>query len=354
MNVFVSKRLLLGLFLSLTGWFGFSQAQAMTRDTIALSTERSHYEKVKTISRSYSVSSQDILAVNNSFGRIDVSTWPKAEFEVIITMKAKANSEQAAEETLSRIHIRESRFGKEYSFTTELDRMHRNSGWGLFGSSAPSFEINYVIHIPISNALELVNKYGNTKLPDLQGRVRYDGSYGNLVAGNLVNEQNELKVKYGNAEIESLTQASLNFAYGNLQVRKSRDLTLRHEYGNLTLGSVSKLHADMSYCGVSIERLLSAATLKLRYSGSWKFGNIDPGVKLIDIDAEYSDVELPLEGGADFAFTVSVHYGSFKFDKAVTRFTHNSDDLYEGHVGKSDGTSGKIVISSHYGSVRFR
>ncbi len=354
MNVFVSKRLLLGLTLSLTGWFGLPRAHAVARDTILLGEENYHYEKVKTISRSYSVTSQDILAVKNSFGRIDVSTWAKSQFEVVITMKAKANSEQSAEETLNRIHIRESRSGKEYSFITELDRMRRNNGWGLFGSSAPSFEINYVIHIPNSNAVDLVNKYGNTKLPDLGGSVHYDGSYGNLVAGNLVNDQNELRVRYGNADIESLTQASLNFAYGNLQVRKSKDLTLRHEYGNLTLGSVSKLHADMSYCGVSIDRLLNAATLKLRYSGSCKFGSIDPGVKLIDIDAEYSDVELPLESGADFSFSVSVHYGNFKYDKASTRFTHNSNDLFEGHVGGSDGTSGKIVISSNYGSVRFR
>jgi hypothetical protein len=307
------------------------------------------FEKVKVYSKSYPADGNDKLQITNSYGKVTVNTWAKNEVKVDIQIKTYANDENEAKKMLDNISIVDSKDNSLISFKTNIERTSDgNSNWGTWFSSGKSqvrkSEINYVVYMPSKNQLQITNRYGATILPDLYGKVQIENTYGSLTAKTLSNPANEIKVRYGSANIENLT---------------SRDISVA--YGSLTLGEADNLNADISYSSANFGKLKSSATINARYCGSMQIGDLDKNLKNLSVNSSYSSLKVGLAENINADFDVTVRYGSFNYGSRNMNLVnqqeddgkrYNSTKIFKGTMGR--GNSDKtIIIKANYGSVKF-
>jgi hypothetical protein len=301
-------------------------------------------ERIKTYSKSYSVDANDRLEIENKYGRINVNTWNKNEVRVDVQIKGDASDNETAQKMIDAISISDNKSGDVVSFRTNFGN-GSSSIWNLFNNMNDhhKVEVNYTIYMPSTMSLSMSNKYGAVVLPSLSGKVSIDNSYGSLTAKALTNPSNEFNVHYYEVNIEELGGGSINLGYGSLK-----------------LGNVGRLEANVSYAPIDIGKLTTSGSISAKYGGGVKINEISKGLKSLDVDAKYSSVNIGLRGDENFAFDVTVKYGSFNYDDNRLKVTSKSPDdskgyhptkSYRGYMGNSD-SSNKITINSTYQSVK--
>jgi hypothetical protein len=305
-------------------------------------------EKIKNYSKSYSVDGNDVINIDNRFGKIIVNTWAKNEIKVDVQIKVTANDDDKAQRLLDNVNIRDGKDGSGVSFKTSINTGDDDNSWSLFGgkhNNIRKIEINYTVYMPSKNPLNINNRYGAVSLPDLEGKLNINNSYGSLVAKSLSNPANQITVKYGSATIDALNGSDLDVAYGSL-----------------SLGECNKLNADVSYGSARIGRITTSGSINLKFSGGLTISDIDKNVKNLEINSSYSGVRLGFKGDQNADFDVTVRYGEFNYDSHDVSITSkspadgergfNPTKSYKGHFGKG-GTNKTITINNSYGSVSF-
>ncbi len=63
--------------------------------------------KTKLINRSYTVTSEDKLQIENSFGDVTVTTWDQPKITVDIEIGARAGSDEKVQDILNQIDVKE-------------------------------------------------------------------------------------------------------------------------------------------------------------------------------------------------------------------------------------------------------
>ncbi len=304
-------------------------------------------EKIKLISKTYSVDSKDKLSINNQYGKVTVNVWAKNEIKVDVEIKAYESSDSKAQDLLDGVSIAESRKDDLISFKTNFEKNNMN-WWSHVKNGKEEHrgvEVNYVIYMPSKNPLDISNRYGGTIIPDFDGPVNINSSYGSFKAQKLDNAANRVKVSYGSADI-------IGFSNGNLDV----------SYGNLKLTNADKLNADIRYGSAKIAKLTNSGNIDVSYTGGFKIDEVDKNVKDLHINSSYSNVTLGIDETANFDFDVTVSYAVFNYnnDDKVNITSKTPEDKergwnptknYKGHFGK--GSDSRIIIKSDYGGVKF-
>ena len=297
-------------------------------------------EKTKNYSKSYAVGGNDLLQIDNRFGKITVITWAKNEFKVDVVMKFSSDNAASVDNMMSGSSISDSRVGSTVSFKTNLAHNDNHNG-----SKHQSIDINYTVYMPAGNPVDIENRFGSVVLPDLSGKAIIKVSYGALNAGSLLNSQNDVTVKFGDADIE-------NFNSGAIEI----------DYGKLKMGTVNNISADIKFSSISIDRLKGSADVNLKYGDGFRIDAIDKTVKSINVDAQFSKIYLDFKQLANFNFDVTTKFGSFNLDENRMKVTSktpsdeakgwSSTQNYKGYVG-SNGSSNKITINASYTGVSF-
>ena len=306
-------------------------------------------EKTKAYSKSYSVNSNDKLQINNTYGKVTVNTWAKNEVKVDVQIKAYADEDDDAQKLLDNISITDSKDNSIVSFKTnyEVQDRNNNTSFGTWFSSGKShtrkMEVNYTVYMPAKNQLDITNRFGGITLPDLFGKVTVSLSYGNLVGQQLTNPENNIKVRFGEARIESFNSGDLNISYGKL-----------------FLGTADKLNATVSFSSINIDKLKSSGDINVRYGEGVRVGEFDKNFKNLSVDARFTKIALNLKD--NYNFDVTTHFGSFDYDNAAVKVIsrtpaeddrhYSSTRTFKGQVNK--GNSDKLItIKSNYGSIKF-
>lgn len=306
-------------------------------------------EKTKTFSKSYAVNKKDKLIIDNQYGKVTVNTWNKNEFKVDVEIKVGTSDETETQKLLDGVDIVSTQDQSGISFKTKIEEQNSNNSGGLFGTRRTNgnrkITINYTVFMPVKNALDITNRFGSVTLPDMEGEVTIRNSYGNFTAKELSNAANNIRLQFGNANIEAMNGGSLNFQYGNLKI-----------------GTANNLNAVTGYSPVNIERLKSSGRIKVNYGGGLKIDNLDKNLKTLDIDANFSNVSLDLNGSENFLFDVTVNHNVFDYNNNTVKVTDQPDSensrkfnftkIYKGYVGKS-GSDNKVTIKSNFQRVSF-
>ena len=370
-------------------------------------------ERSKSFSKSFSVDNSDKVNLNNQYGSIVVKTWDRKEVKVDIDIKAFSNSDNDVQKLLDAVNIDATKSGDVVSIKTNL--ADRSGRWGRGVRNGVTtwrreVKINYVVYMPASNALSVLQQYGNVEVGNFSGPTSLKVQYGNLVAGNLGNSNNYINVQYGKCDIQYMNAA-----------------VVKHEYnGPVTIGAVGTLELDAEYVGVNINTIRRSADIKVQYGKGLTVGNIGGNLLLsaeyakvnintvkgntvvkqaygdlniaaagkIAVNAEYSNVNLgTLNGDANinmdynrlnvneitpacksftfggeyvsvglgFAdrfngnFNVSTSYAGFKYGTNVTSSLVSKDDETKKYAGKiGSGGGANVNVKTEYGSITFK
>ena len=303
-------------------------------------------EKIKKYSKVYPAGNNE-LRIENSFGQVTVNTWDRNEFKVDVFIKVNADDETDARAFLDVINITDNKAGALVSFKTSIGN---NESWspelwkGDGQARIKKITINYVIYMPVKNALSVNNRYGNIILPNLNGKLMINNFYGNLKAKRLLNQLNEIKVRSGDVDIETLTGSNLEIIQGSL---------------NLLEGD--KLNVDISYGPAKIGRISTSGNIRVKFCGTLKINDLDKDLKALNISSSYSNVKVSMASQKNANFDITTHYGMFNSSSAnsinILNQTpidsgYSSTKSYQGRLGKGD--PGKMItIKSDFGAVKF-
>jgi hypothetical protein len=300
-------------------------------------------EQVKNYSKTYAVDRDDVLDIDNRYGKITVNTWARNEFKVDVQIKVATNKDGGAKEMLDGVNIKDSKQGSTVYFKTSID--DDRGSWSN-GKTVRKIEINYTVYMPAKNGLTINNKYGSTELPDLAGKVTVNNSYGSLSAKNLSNSGNSVQVKYGSASIGGYNGDDLNVAYGNL-----------------SLDEATRLNANVSYGAAKIGVVKVSCNINVKYSGGLNINSLDKNCKDLSVNSSYSNVKVGVGDASNTNFDVTVHYGNFNYDSDMVSVVNkepadgekgwNPTKNFKGHLGKGSNSDKNITIKSNYGSVKF-
>jgi hypothetical protein len=301
-------------------------------------------EKVKNYSKSYSVDGNDILQINNKFGKVTVNTWNKSEFKVDVQMKFSSNNEEAVNDLIEGSSISDSKTGNVVSFKTNLANGRSQTG----GNNKQSIDINYTVYMPAGNAIDINNQFGAVILPDLSGKATIKVQFGNLTAQHLTNTQNDI---------------TINFTQGNTStIEVFNGGKLKVQYSKFKAGTLNNVDANFAFSSIDIDRLKGSADVSVKYGNGINVTSIDKSVKTININSQFAKVNLDFKDSDDFTFDVTSKMGGFDNNSSKVKVTSKSPSdedrgwsstkNYKGYIGKDNGDS-KIVINATFGRVSF-
>jgi hypothetical protein len=279
--------------------------------------------KTKLINRSYTVTAQDKLQIDNSFGDVTVSTWDQQTITVDIEIGAHASTDEKAQDILSQIEVHEDKGDHVYSFRTKVGEIHSHNGSRHDdGGDNRTFYIDYVVHMPAGNPLTVHNDFGRTEVPDFKGLVNLTSKYGSLTAGNLANVGN-IDVEFGKATLGDITNGKIVLQYD----------------GNSRIGKI---------CGNV--RIVSEFSSRIQI-------NIGECLTDLSVSESYSGIRMVVDKNLSAQITIHTNFGEFRNESEFTIKEQKEDEDggpkfdrdYSGTVG--DGKA-QIKVKSEFGSLR--
>lgn len=335
------------------------------------------YTKEKKIKKEYTVSANSLLALDNSYGNIDVETWNQNRVEIEVIIKTNGNDEEKVKDRLEEINVLFNQNSDGVSAKTVFEKSNKSS-WlsALFGSSNNvNMEINYIVKAPVTNNMNISNDYGSINLDKLEGDLKMSCDYGKFLIGELKGSNNYLNFDYTrNSSIDAVKRAKIRADYSEFKVenagsidlaadytdarfKKVVNLKYNNDYGSLKVDKVKNISGSGDYLGIDLGYLYSTADVNMDY-GSFSIDKIMSGMKSITINSDYTSVKLGYDRDAPFSFTVNTSYGSVKgiegSDFTVNKRNQSGSDNYFQGYHMNDNTGGTININSSYGGVRFQ
>lgn len=329
------------------------------------------HTKEKTIHKEFKVNSSATLKVDNSYGNLNVTTWNENRIVIDVTIITNGNDEEKVQKKLDDIDVLFSDSSDEVTATTTFNKRKSKSWWN-WGNNNVNMKINYVIKMPITNDVHLMNDYGNIDLDKLEGRARINCDYGKITTKELMADGNVLNFDYtNNSYFEYIKSGSINADYSGYTVGKTNDLdivadyTKSHveiaedidyncDYGSLTIDKANNVTGNGDYLSLRLGDIYKNVRVKADY-GSLKIENMTANAGSIDIESDYMKITIGYDAAYSFEFDIDLSYASLRGTEGLNIMkekVQSGEKYYFGNYGGS--SSNKVNIKSDYGSVTFK
>jgi hypothetical protein len=333
----------------------------------------------KTFSKTFPAGESDRLSLSNQYGSILIKTWDRKEIKADVQISAYSNNDADAQKLLDEVRIDAGKTGDQIAFSTKIGDERGN--WGSGSRNGRKWrrevKVNYVVYMPLTNALVVSQQYGNVTMGDLSGPLTAKVQYGNFKAGNLSNLNNIISVQYGNTDITQINRATIKQQYGSdlslgtvgqlvldaqytkvhIQNVKRAANTIKIQYGGLDIGSIENLTLKAQYTGVSIGNFAGEGSVDIQYN-SLNIGQLSPRCKRLVVDAQYVNIAVGFPDNFNATFDLQTSYSNFNHGNSVSAKLNGNDDedsnskSYTGNVG--NGAGAYLQVKSTYGSVSFK
>jgi hypothetical protein len=230
-------------------------------------------KKQRLINKHYDVTAEDKLEIENQFGNVVVSTWDKNEITVDIEIEANASTDEKAKEMMDEIDVRDYNSSHIISFKTKVGEIH-NGKDDRNPKNGRTFYIDYVIHMPSGNRLEIENSFGKTEVPAFRGLVTLTSKFGSLNTGKLDNVD-AIDVEFGKAYITEIANGKVAFKFnkesrigkvsGNVKITSEFSQNVQFNVSD----NIEELSVYESYSGV---RMVVDKELSAQFSVHTSFG----------------------------------------------------------------------------------
>jgi len=275
--------------------------------------EKFEFVKEKNISKTYPASGNK-LKIDNSFGAVKFTAWEKNEIKVDVHIEASSNKEDFAQKIFDAISVADKQQGNEISFKTTINNRNNDCK-----NCKSSMQIDYVVHLPVSVALNVTNSFGSIDLPDYTGALSVNSKFGSLTTGSLSNVK-DIGVEFGSAAIKNMSNIDATFKFSKIDIAN--------------LGGKNKI--KLEFC--------DATSI-----------NLDNNLNSLDLHESYSTVNIR-PGNLSASYTIATSFGSV-IDRSNAdirridtpdKYGPDSDKKYE---GKSGNGAAKIEIRSSFGKI---
>jgi hypothetical protein len=322
-------------------------------------------EATKRVTKSFNIKSDTKIEVDNQFGNVIIKKWDQNVLELKVNIQVESKNDSRVQKMLDdiEIEITDRISSGSLSIVTEIDGNNQNS----------NFSINYEITMPDTNPLKLSNKFGNVYMGSYSGDLDVDVRFGQYQAEDLENAT--IRIEFSNAmcEIETLKSGELDIRYSKLTIDEVGDLEIESQfsdleianagsleldgrYGSFEIGSVKSLTGEIQFAGLNIENLAETIVLDTRHGNGIQIEKISNKMKKVDIEGEFSTINLSMESGTRSQLLFLLDFGNLKANGQGINFTkvikEQSHSEYEGYLGSKDATA-TVKVDTKHGNVRF-
>ena len=321
------------------------------------------HSKQKNINKAYYVNSDATLAIENSYGNIEVSTWNEDKIELDISIKVSGDNENWVNQRINDIDIDIIALKGMISAKT------------IFGNSSSknqgrnnSFEINYILKIPKNGSVKLNNKYGNISTSDLFAEADIKCKYGKINLGKLLNTSTIqidycsnssiaflknaiVNAKYSNLKIAEVGKLDLTSDYTDLEVIESDIIKYNSKYGKIRIKNIKTLEASGNYLTIRIGEIFEYLKLDTKYS-ALHIETINAKAKTIYIASGYTGIKIGYNPNFAFDFKVILKYATFNCSNELEFNSKEEASFSKKYSGfyKKKGINNLTIISD-YGNV---
>lgn len=324
-------------------------------------------EYTKVIRKDFRVNPDALLAIRNKFGKVHINNWEKNEITLEVTITVSASDQERAAKRFERINIDITGTAGEVTASTRIEE-------GKF-SGKGKFSVDYLVHMPVSNRLDITNKFGDIFINELRGKTKIDLSYGNIEARKLDNSDNLLEISFGKARINWITGAVLTLSYSemsldyagslrmnsrfsDLDADKIIALNMLQEGGKLDIDKSSVVESKSKFTDINVNRIDQSLNLDIQY-GNCEIGEIPPGFTFINIRNRYGNVKVNLNANARYSLDAEMSFCELDFPEKESKLSYRSithtSKHYKGFVRSADqSASSRVTVNSAYGNVSLR
>ncbi|WP_426430255.1 hypothetical protein ACPX19_12045 [Winogradskyella sp. HB-48] len=328
--------------------------------------------KERKIKKSFDVSFNATLKIDNSYGNIEVVTWDQNRIEFDIMIEVTGNNAEKVEERLNEISVTFKNTSDLVSAKTNFKNKDRN-WWSWNNNKKLKVEIHYLVKMPITNNIDLDNNYGSINLDRLKGKAKIHCSYGKITTKELMADDNYINFDYSKgcyfefiksgklyADYSDFTLVKtknlyLNTGYTNSIIENSENIEFNCDYGSLRIDNINNLKGDADYLTLRVVNLYKSVSLNADY-GSLKIDRMASNAQNIDIDSEFMGITIGYDSNYSFDFDIDLEYASLR-DSDAFNFTNKEVGSFEKKYNGYHGTKGSgnyVKIKSQYGSVSFQ
>ena len=334
--------------------------------------EKKH-EKSKVIKKEYKVNSNAKVSLDNKYGNLNITTWDKNQVEIEVTITVKGDDLDRVEERLNNIDIEFEASSNLVYAKTHFEKERKS--WSFWKrNNNLSYQINYKVKMPKTNAVDLDNDYGSIYLTNLQGKANINCDYGKITIGELSANNNDINLDYcSSSNISYMKSGNINVDYSKITVEKADDLKVNTDYSTLKFGIVNNINFNADYGSISVKEAnnvignsdyagMSFGTIKKNLKIDTDYGGISvnrlaKGFESVIIDGQYAGIKIGVDSNAVFEFELDLQYASFKSNDDKMEFykkiSKSTKKFYQGKFGKGNSNS-SINIRSQYGGVSIK
>ena len=281
-------------------------------------------EKIK---RSFETANSPELSINNSFGDITIKKHNKKIIDVLVEINVVPQKSRDYEKVKDKVRIQIEESGDRLELTTIND---------LNGISTEQLEIDYTISIPENTSLKIRNQFGDVWIEGTKSNVYARIQHGDFYCGNIEGKNSSIEVQFGELRLESIADAELEIQHGDFRAQKLKnvefevqfsDSEIDHVEGDVT---IDVQHSDLSIGVVGIE------------------------LKLLDIDAQFSDIEIESGLWSVFYMELEGSFTDFSFPglfKDWIVYKSKEINSVEYHINDRDTSGGRIKIDANHSDV---
>lgn len=329
------------------------------------------YKEEKTYHKEYSVSSDALVKIDNSYGNLEVITWNENRVVIDVTITTSGNDKDKVKDKLDNIVVLFTNSSNLVEAKTKFTK--GNKSWWSWGNNNINMNVNYVIKMPITNSVDLSNDYGSINVDKLKGHAKINCDYGKITTKELLGANNDINFDYtNNSYFEYIDSGKINADYSDYTVGQTKNLhinadytksnieiaeniTYNCDYGSLTIDKINSLDGSGDYLTVRIGDVYKNVHIDADY-GSLKIKNMTDGAGNLIIKSDYMKTTVGYSAGYNFSFDLDLEYASLNHSddfNFTVKNTKSTDNYYEGYVGSSNSKN-KIKINSDYGSITIK
>jgi len=312
----------------------------------------------KPYKQDFNINKGATLIINTEFTDIKAFNWDKDIISIEVNINVDARNQEKAEDKFRNVTVQMSGSSSKVELSTELHS-------SFFGkNSNNNIDIEVVIYYPAHIHLELNNEFGGSIFENIDGNVEVEVSYGSFTAEMLTDSNLDLDVEFGSIKLQRFQAGKVHISYGSFDAQVVGDIDLHSEFSSIDVGLADRLklnsaydknffdeinyaHIETDFSSLRIDKLSNYLQLKTSY-GSLKIGQIKQDFEMIDIESEFTGINLNFPKNASFAFQANIEMGDFDYPKESAHITSLEKEMMElnigGYFGNAKGDHPKLKL----------
>lgn len=281
---------------------------------IAEPAQSQSFEKSRTYHKTYPLTDQMEVSIQNKYGDIQIINWEKDSVKMEVFIKVISNKEAKVDKLFSSIQVNFR--ANHFYVVAQTELLGKNSFWteisdktkNIFNATTTT-KIDYVVYIPNSTKLNLTNKYGNVYMGDYIGDLNIDLSNGDFKA-HFLSGKTMIKMSFGDMFVEKIDRATIESNYVEAQIEECiyldaitrtskmyinliQELQLDSGHDKYYIGSIQKIRGISKFSFVKLDLLKSNLTLNQKF-GALHLKGLSNELENFHLEAYKTDLHLSL------------------------------------------------------------